>query len=277
MPSYAIDSWTSGSSYTRSVIYLATLLFTGGTFAILLAISNIFLPDEHDFSAREIALVFALVVCLHPLKTFVQRLDRYLYRDPYDYARTLREASQALTATIDLQVLLRYAGSVLESTLHPEGLAVYLYDPEDKESRLYWRSGSGDFPHVLSTTSAAWAALSNGHIVFRDEAAIREPDDTPNALHSELDRIDTEVLVPLIEEGQLIGFLVLGAKRSGDPYFSNDADLLTTLANQSAVAVRNAQTHRAWCRSTRRCGRSSTTIESGVVAVGPPRAHHPLQ
>ena len=40
-----------------------------------------------------------------------------------------------------------------------------------------------------------------------------------------------------------MGFLVLGAKRSGDPYFSNDADLLTTLANQAAVAVRNAQTH----------------------------------
>ena len=254
----------------RSVIYLATLLFTGGTFAILLAISNVFLPDEHDFSAREIALVFALVVCLHPLKTFVQRLfDRYLYRDPYDYARTLREASQALTATIDLQVLLLYAGSVLESTLHPEGLAVYLYDPEDKESRLYWRSGSGDFPHILPTTSPAWTALSKGHTVFRDEAVIREANDASNVLHSELNRIHTEVLVPLIEEGQLIGFFALGAKRSGDPYFSNDADLLTTLANQAAVAVRNAQTHARVVQVNEEMRKVLETIESGVVAVGP--------
>jgi PAS domain S-box-containing protein len=204
------------------------------------------------------------------LKTFVQRLfDRYLYRDPYDYARTLREASQALTATIDLQVLVRYAGSVLESTLHPEGLAVYLYDLEDKESRLYWRSGSGDFPRVLPTTSAAWSALSNEQTVFRDEAAIRKADDASDALDSELNRIQAEVLVPLIEEGQLIGFFALGAKRSGDPYFSNDADLLTTLANQAAVAVRNAQTHARVVQVNEEMRKVLETIESGVVAVGP--------
>ncbi|HKC09726.1 MAG TPA: ATP-binding protein, partial [Methylomirabilota bacterium] len=142
-------------------------------------------------------------------------------------------------------------------------------DPDDKESRLYWRSGSGDFPRVLPTTSAAWSALSNEQTVFRDEAAIREADDASDALDSELNRIQAEVLVPLIEEGQLIGFFALGAKRSGDPYFSNDADLLTTLANQAAVAVRNAQTHARVVQVNEEMRKVLETIESGVVAVGP--------
>jgi len=76
-------------------------------------------------------------------------------------------------------------------------------------------------------------------------------------------------LVPLIEEGQLIGFFALGAKRSGDPYFSNDADLLTTLANQAAVAVRNAQTHARVVQVNEEMRKVLETIESGVVAVGP--------
>ncbi|MGH7399949.1 MAG: two-component system sensor histidine kinase NtrB, partial [Candidatus Rokuibacteriota bacterium] len=61
----------------------------------------------------------------------------------------------------------------------------------------------------------------------------------------------------------------LGAKRSGDPYFSNDADLLTTLANQAAVAVRNAQTHARVVQVNEEMQKVLETIESGVVAVGP--------
>lgn len=254
----------------RSVIYLVALIFTGSTFAGLLTASNMFLPDQHDFSTREIALVFILAVFLHPLKTLVQRLlDRYLYRDPYDYARTLREASQALTATIDLQDLLRYAGSVLESTLRPEGIAVYLHDHEDKESHLRWWSEPSVFPRSMSEGSDAWVALGNGQPVFKDEAAIRESRAASDALRAEFNRMRTEVMVPLIEEGELIGFFALGAKRSGDPYFSNDADLLTTLANQAAVAVRNAQTHARVVQVNEEMRKVLETIESGVVAVGP--------
>jgi PAS domain S-box-containing protein len=76
-------------------------------------------------------------------------------------------------------------------------------------------------------------------------------------------------VVPLVEEGEAIGFIVLGAKRSGDPYFSNDADLLTTLANQAAVAVRNAQTHARVVQVNEEMQKILETIESGVVAVGP--------
>jgi PAS domain S-box-containing protein len=77
------------------------------------------------------------------------------------------------------------------------------------------------------------------------------------------------VIVPLVEESDLIGFIALGVKRSGDAYFSNDADLLTTLANQAAVAVRNAQTHARVVQVNEEMRKVLETIESGVVAVGP--------
>ncbi|HSL50452.1 MAG TPA: ATP-binding protein, partial [Candidatus Deferrimicrobiaceae bacterium] len=250
----------------RGVIYLAALVLSGAMFAVLMAVSNLFLPDHHDFSRREIALVFALAVCLHPLRTLVQRLfDRYLYRDPYDYARTLREASQALTATIDLQVLLRHVASVLESTLRPEGFAVYLYDNDDDKFCLSWSSSPGSFPPSLSRTSAIATAAASAQLVFRDEVATF----ARHRLQSELDSLHGAVVVPLVEEAELIGFLVLGVKRSGDPYFSNDADLLTTLANQAAVAVRNAQTHARVVQVNEEMQKILETIESGVVAVGP--------
>ena len=104
--------------------------------------------------------------------------------------------------------------------------------------------------------------------MFRDEIGRTRPTDRDRLL-PDLDGLRAEVVVPLVEENVLIGFLLLGAKRSGDPYFSNDADLLTTLANQAAVAVRNAQTHARVVQVNEEMRKVLETIESGVVAVGP--------
>lgn len=251
----------------KGAVYLAALISTAGALALGLYLSNHLLPDEHDFSLREIALAIAAVCLLIPARGSVQRLfDRYLYRDPYDYARTLREASQVLTGTIDLQDLLLHVGSVLESTFHPEATGIYLYDDEDLEFCLSWSRPVGHFPLVLPADSPLSLTRC---LVFKDEVS-SDHSVTPNpSLRDELSRPQAEALVPLIEEGQSVGFFLIGAKRSGDPYFSNDADLLTTLANQAAVAVRNAQTHARVVQVNEELQKILETIESGVVAVGP--------
>src|SRR5207245_617645 len=73
---------------------------------------------------------------------------------------------------------------------------------------------------------------------------------------------------PLLEEGRLFGLIILGPKRSGSPYFTDDADLLQTLAHQSAVAIRNAKTHQRVVQVNEELKKTLATIESGVVAVG---------
>src|SRR5262245_42633591 len=251
----------------RGAVYLAALITTAGVLAIALVLSNYILPDEHDFSLREIVLAIAAVFLLTPARASVQRLfDSYLYRDPYDYVRTLREASQALTATIDLKDLLLHVGSVLETTFRPEVVGIYLYDDEDREFQLSWSLPAGHFPSVLHTSSALPLV---GHLAFKDEIPADRSVSSNSSVLEELSGLQAEALVPLTEEGQLVGFFLLGAKRSGDPYFSNDADLLTTLANQAAVAVRNAQTHARVVQVNEEMHKVLETIESGLVAVGP--------
>jgi PAS domain S-box-containing protein len=83
-----------------------------------------------------------------------------------------------------------------------------------------------------------------------------------------MDRDGIDVLAPLVEEGRLFGLIAVGPKRSGNPYFSNDADLLQTLAHQSAVAIRNAQTHQRVVQVNEELQKTLATIENGVVVVG---------
>jgi signal transduction histidine kinase len=47
--------------------------------------------------------------------------------------------------------------------------------------------------------------------------------------------------LPLLVEGDLLGIIFLGGKKSGDPYSREDIDLLTTLANQASIALENAR------------------------------------
>ena len=93
----------------RSVVYLVAFGVAGLTLITLLVVSNLLLHDQRQTPLREIVLALAIAVVFSPLKAQIQRaFDRYLYREPYDYQRTIRDASRALGNTIELPRLLSY-------------------------------------------------------------------------------------------------------------------------------------------------------------------------
>ena len=55
---------------------------------------------------------------------------------------------------------------------------------------------------------------------------------------------DPSVIVPLVEQGELLGFAVVGKKVSGKPYGRIDAEILELLGERSAAAVRNMRLYR---------------------------------
>jgi PAS domain S-box-containing protein len=253
----------------RSAVYLAAFVAAGVILITLLVSSNLILHDEQRTPVREIVLALAVALFFSPLKTQIQRtFDRYLYREPYDYQRTIRESSRALADTIELPKLLSYIHDLVERTLRPERVGIYLIEEDDAEFELAVSHPDREFPARMFQSSALLTKITREReLVFGDEL-VYGPASASNRLLGELQRLKVEVVVPLIEQEQVIGLLCLGEKRSGDPYFSNDADLLTTLANQSAVAIRNAQVHQRVIQMNEELQKILSTIESGVIAVG---------
>ncbi|HET8577551.1 MAG TPA: ATP-binding protein, partial [Methylomirabilota bacterium] len=253
----------------RGAVYVSAVLMSAAIFALLLVGSNVLLPVEHDFSVREVVLALVVAVGFYPVKTHIQRLfDRYLYRDPYDFRAIIRETSRALSGTIHLPELLAHVGNALDRALRPERTAIYLFDAEENHYAATWTSGGEGWPAALPTSSPLLALPApERRLIFRDELSPRPASTEGAMVLAELDRLGSEVAVPLVETREVIGLLVLGPKRSGDPYFSDDADLLATLADQSAVAVRNAQAHARVVQINEELQKILGTIESGVVAV----------
>ena len=257
----------------RGVVYFAAFLVAGGILVALLFGSNALFHDEQQVPATEILLALTVAVLFHPLKAGIRRaFDRYLYREPYDYQRIVRESSRALTGTLDLSMLLDHLSSVLRKTLRPEGFSVYLLgaqEGDETELRQVFGDSQGRLSDAIPASSPLVVGTASDRLpIFRDELEHAKTPETQETAE-EFARLGAEVAVPLLEEGRVFGLLILGPKRSGDPYFSDDADLLATLANQSAVAIRNAQTHQQVVQVNEHIQRILATMESGVIAVGP--------
>ena len=254
----------------RGAVYLAAFGASGLILLALLVGSNLLFHDNPQVPLREILIALVVAVLFHPLKGRIQQVfDRYLYREPYDYQRTVRQASRTLTGTIDLPTLLGHVSAVVSQTLRPEGLAIYLLDEEEGLFERAFAAGSASTPVSLPSSSPLLEAVSRDRkLVFRDEIGQDKAAPGGDAVLDDLARLGAEVIVPLLEEDRLIGFVSVGAKRAGDPYFSDDADLLTTLANQSAVAIRNAQAHQQVVQFNEDIQKILATIDSGVIAIG---------
>src|SRR2546422_1197693 len=144
----------------RSVVYLAAFVAAGLILVTLLVVSNFVLHDQHRTPLREIVLALAVAVFFSPLKGYIQRtFDRYLYREPYDYQRTIREASRALGDTIQLPRLLSYMSGLGVRTLKCEGVAIYLFENDDARFDLAITGTDGKFPDHLVLSSALVARI----------------------------------------------------------------------------------------------------------------------
>jgi len=73
--------------------------------------------------------------------------------------------------------------------------------------------------------------------------------------------------LPFVEDNGVSGFLLIGSKLSGDPYFSDDLDLVSTLVTQATIALKNAQLYRQVVIANEYIGNILSTMESGVIAV----------
>src|SRR3989338_8772923 len=55
-----------------------------------------------------------------------------------------------------------------------------------------------------------------------------------------MSKLETKLIVPSFSDERLLAFLVLGAKRSGERYTTDDVAIFSGLANQGALAIENA-------------------------------------
>jgi len=260
----------------RGVTYLLSVATAAAMFvALVWSASRLFGLQAREFPLwAQVALALSIAFVFQPIKRSIQAwTDRYFFREPYDYQRMIREVTRTMSTMLDLQSLSHYACGAISKTLRPEVVAVYALDPT---ATVYQRLVTN------KNTAATTAGLGNDVpgsaplVRFLSESRtyalvdeLRRSNTTPvmRRVADDLQNLGAEFILPILDDGRLTAFFLIGPKLSGDPYFAEDIDLLTTLASQAAIAIKNAQLYSQVVLINEYIENILATMESGVVAV----------
>jgi signal transduction histidine kinase len=216
----------------RAASYIALSAAIFAVYVVVVALSSQVFHHLAVASSPWFTLVFCLAVIavVRPLRDWLQAgVDRVFFRIHYDYAQITESLSHALTRTLDTAEIIAQVQRTVADTMAPVLCRLFLYDSADEQ----FRAADADEP-PLSLDGPTRTALARGRIL--DTPALLMPGARlPSA---------TALLVPLCFENRVEGVLVLGPKKSGAVYGPGDLDLLRTLANQTATALRNAASYR---------------------------------
>jgi nitrogen-specific signal transduction histidine kinase len=255
----------------QTVSYGAAVAVTGLVFIMGLSLLTARLPQIISGShIMQVALTFAAALAFGPATQRVRRIfDRYCYREPYDYNDLIRRSSAMLSSTVDRQQLLKHLFTLVRDSVRPEVMAAYLYEVEAAEFRLVAYDGeirTADLPTSLNPQATLIKRLTKGdRLVVRD---VEERTDDDRQAVAWLRRFDADCVFAIVHEDEVLAIVLLGRKRSGDPYFAHDLDLLSTITSQAAVAMKNAALYRHVSLLESQRHRAERIAESGALSAG---------
>lgn len=237
--------WDIDVIINRTLVYsLLTVLLAAIYFGSVFALYEIFRTLTGQASAlASVAATLVIVAIFTPLRRILQNfIDSRFYRRKYDMAKTLSAFSQTLRDEVDLPALIDHLQAVICETIMPAQVQTWL------RSGLGYRVGQPN--HELSqepanpTQAVSEIPVQDPVIGFFSNAAnaaeINDLDLESPGLET-LKSIGVEMVVPLVTHGELVGWIGLGPRLSGQEYSADDRALLSNLAVQAAPAVHVAQ------------------------------------
>ncbi len=198
-----------------------------------------------------LSIVTALV---RPLDTWLTKLtDKMLFQRKYEWQKTLKEASRGMAKVTSVERLLRLMAHFIGMRIRVSHVGFLRRDSgyytmkvsRGKEKRPMGLTVDRDNPLVLWLEEKK-EVLSDDEVeywlrnekLFPHRTVLRR---TLSEIKGEMGLLGAKLCVPAFSRSQMLGFLILGEKLSGDPYSREDMDLLLTLANEGAIALENAQ------------------------------------
>jgi serine phosphatase RsbU (regulator of sigma subunit) len=202
-----------------------------------------------------LGLVFGvgLVWISGPLaKRGTERIDRAFFRSAYDarvILQDLAEKTRTVTNRRELGILLE---KHIKGALHPKSLACYLdagdgnlvhecgeLDTTSAENLsrpdFPFRVGAMFVPGELKAISATLPLM----VEIAQRGKAWDVSQNPDAA-GDLGPLAPECLVPILGRSSgLIGLLVLGQRRSEEPYSGEDKSLLDSVASQAGITLEN--------------------------------------
>ncbi len=225
----------------RTFLYAGTTAILFGFYAVLFAAANSVFSGSRLAASPVFNFGFFLVAL--PLFELVRRrlqspIDRLFFRDKLDYRLALLEMSEAITGELDLGRIADYLTASVAATMRLERASIWVRDVEgflERRGRREDRLAPGATVRRL--------LQKEGKPVRLEELSLHFADRDSEEFRTRLVEEGFRLAVPLVYRERLMGLLALKEKLSGERFDRDDDALLSTLANQAALAIETALLH----------------------------------
>lgn len=176
------------------------------------------------------------------------KAEARLLREQRRYQTTLMNAAKGMVQVRELSRLLNLVAHLLTRAMRLTHAAVFLAD--ERTGRYLLQAGRGHaalkpgFAFNGGDPLVVWLQTHKEPLIYEETkqwAAQRNGAESLAGVRPGMQRLEASVVIPSFTEDFLIGFLILGDKKSGQMYSQDDLNVLQTLANQAALAIQNAQ------------------------------------
>jgi signal transduction histidine kinase len=187
-----------------------------------------------------------VVLAFNPLLSRIERIvDRYIYRQAYDPAKVQAEVSSFLRSLDDPPTLGNgFIRRVSENIGVETATLVYLPKGSENYLTVTTTTTGGNLPMIAQ----ALKELSLGqpefylHGVSREELKVNPKlAGQQTRLLMVFEQLAAELLIPIVFEGEIRGFVSFGQKSSRQEYSAEDLRLLGTLTDQLALSLENGR------------------------------------
>ena len=190
--------------------------------------------------------IFALVVIafvFDPLKKRIQNIvDKIFYRERYDYQKTLLNFSKILHLKMNVNQIMNSVVNTISTSMHIDKIAGVILDEKNQ-----YKCFSKNIPDELCMYSEEPHGLLNFLNSKKQTINLNDFIDQKSYYtlsDEEIDKITrsgVQLIIPMIANDKVIGFINSGPKLSEKVYSEEDIELLNNVASQAAISVENAR------------------------------------
>jgi len=251
---------------------LMLLLFIPSILIIILSQKLFFKEVDYLFSAIILSLLILVAFFFHQIKPGTEKaVEYFLFKNKYDYRETLGKFSKAMVSILDLKSLSKRIIETIAQTMGVEKASLFLLNEEKggyalQESRNI--KIASPTPLLPKGDPIPRYLQKIGEIIVQEELIKGVNIPELKGVIDQMSLLEAEISIPLISKGRLIGMINLSHKFNKDIYSHEDIELLSTLANQTSIAIENATLYEDLKKSKSYMRRADRLASLGTLTAG---------
>ncbi|MGB9627246.1 MAG: ATP-binding protein [Thermodesulfobacteriota bacterium] len=214
----------------------------------------------------ESALILALVLMFRPIQRKVgDWIDQYFYMERVRFRTKLTEFSRTLTELVDLEEVACKTVEFIDQTFHVNAIAFLFLKSEDNEYRMIYGIPPQEEMRFSSHHPLVERILLGGRTI--DLEHLRQESGNLEEIGHLIEK-GWVVVSPLILKEKLLGFLLLGSKRSQKDFTVEELELIEAFSNQATLALSRTLVYREMSLKDRQIMQAEKMAAIGELAAG---------